>query len=235
MAMVWLTTDFAFGDDYARAVRLQADGKIVVAGHAYSGSNNFALARYNANGSLDTSFDGDGKLTTDFGGGTDLAFALALQADGKIVAAGEATVTSNIDFALARYNANGSLDTTFSSDGKLVTDFSAGYDHGSAVAVQADGKIIVAGYAFGATMFDFALARYNSNGDLDTTFDGDGKLVTDFAGDMDLAFAIALQPNGKIVVVGNAFSTSSDFALARYNPDGSLDTTFAGDGLLADG
>jgi uncharacterized delta-60 repeat protein len=228
----WLTTDFAFGDDTARAVRLQADGKIVVAGHAYNSSNDFALARYNANGSLDTAFDGDGKLTTDFGGGTDLAFALALQADGKIVAAGEATVTSNIDFALARYNANGSLDTTFSSDGKLATDFSADYDHGSAVAIQADGKIIVAGYAYGAAMFDFALARYNPNGDLDTTFDSDGKLVTDFAGDMDLAAAIALQPNGKIVVVGNAFSTSSDFALARYNPDGSLDLTFADDGLL---
>jgi uncharacterized delta-60 repeat protein len=81
-------------------------------------------------------------------------------------------------------------------------------------------------------MFDFALARFTPNGDLDTTFDGDGKLVTDFAGDMDLAAAIALQPNGKIVVVGNAFSTSSDFALARYNPDGSLDLTFADDGLL---
>jgi uncharacterized delta-60 repeat protein len=227
-----LTTDFAFGDDYARAVRLQADGKIVVAGHAYSGSNNFALARYNANGSLDTSFDGDGKLTTDFGGGTDMAFAVALQADGKIVAAGEATVTSNIDFALARYNANGSLDTTFSGDGKLVTDFSAGYDHGSAVAVQADGKIIMAGYALIGASFDFALARYTANGDLDTTFDGDGKLVTDFAGDVDMAFAIALQPNGKIVVAGNATSTSSDFALARYTPDGSLDTSFDGDGRL---
>ena len=227
-----LTTDFASGDDHARAVRVQADGKIVVAGNAYSGSYNFALARYNANGSLDTAFDADGKLTTDFGGGTDLAFALVLQADGKIVLAGEATTGSNIDFGLARYNANGSLDTTFDGDGKLVTDFSAGYDHASALAMQSDGKIVVAGYAYGSSMFDFALARYNANGSLDTTFDGDGKLVTDFAGDMDLASAVALQPNKKIVVVGNATCASSDFALARYNPDGSLDTMFDGDGLL---
>mgnify|MGYP001132845754 CR=1 FL=1 len=228
----WLTTDIAFGDDSARAIVLQADGKIVVAGNAYSGSHNFALARYHPDGSLDTSFDGDGKLTSDFSGGTDLAFDLALQVDGKIVVAGEATVASNIDFGLARYNANGSLDTTFSGDGKLVTDFNTGYDHASGLALQSDGKIVVAGYTSAGTMYDFALARYNPNGDLDTSFDGDGKLVTDFAGDMDMAFAIALQTNQKIVVAGYATTTSPDFALARYNPDGSLDTTFAGDGRL---
>ncbi len=228
----WLRTDFVFGDDYARAMVLLADGKILVAGSAYSGSHNFALARYNPDGSLDATFDGDGKLTTDFSGGTDIAFDVALQADGKILVAGEATVASNVDFGLARYNADGSLDTTFSGDGKLTTDFSAGYDHASGLALQSDGKIILAGYAYGATMNDFALARYTANGDLDTTFDGDGKLVTDFAGGSDLAKDITLQPNGKIVVAGNATGASSDFALARYNPDGSLDSAFDGDGLL---
>ena len=228
----WLTTDIAFGEDYASAMLLQPDGKIVVAGYSYNSGYNFALARYNPNGSLDTTFDGDGKLTTDFSAGTDYASDVALQADGKIVLSGSSSATGNTDFALARYNSNGSLDTTFSGDGKLVTDFNAGYDSASAVAIQVDGKIIVAGYTSAGTMYDFALARYNPNGDLDTSFDGDGKLVTDFAGDMDMASAIALQTNQKIVVAGYATTTSPDFALARYNPDGSLDTTFAGDGRL---
>ena len=216
-----------------QAVAIQPDGKIIVAGGAEGiTSTDFVLARYNPDGSLDTTFDGDGKLNTDFSGGADIAFSVALQTDGKIVIAGEATVASNIDFGLARYNPNGSLDTTFDGDGKLSTDFSAGYDHASAVTVQTDGKICVAGYSYGSSMFDFGLARYNPNGSLDTTFNDDGKLVTDFAGDMDLAAAMVLQPNGKIVVTGNATTASSDFALARYNPDGSLDTSFDGDGLL---
>ena len=131
----WLTTDIAFGDDYASAMLLQADGKIVVAGYSYNSGYNFALARYNPNGSLDTTFDGDGKLTTDFSAGTDYASDVALQADGKIVLSGSSSATGNTDFALARYNSNGSLDTTFSGDGKLVTDFNTGYDHASAACL----------------------------------------------------------------------------------------------------
>jgi len=228
-----LTTDFASGDDFANAVAVQADGKIVAAGYTTaSGNPDFALARYNPDGSLDTTFSEDGKLTTAFGSDHDIARAMALQADGKIMVAGYAYNGSNNDFALARYNPDGSLDTTFSDDGLLITDFGSS-DRAHALALQADGKIVAAGYAWNGSNYDFALARYNPDGSLDTTFSEDGKLTTAFASGNEDAHAVALQPDGKIVAAGYAYNgITDDFALARYNPDGSLDTTFSGDGLL---
>src|SRR6185295_1555065 len=196
----------------------------------------FALARYNANGSLDASFSGDGRQTTDFGQFEEVS-GVALQSDGKIVAVGRtggcqcSTSPMPDDFALARYNANGSLDTSFSGDGKQTTTFRPhGLDDSdvpTAVALQGDGKIVVAGYSFNGTDYDFALARYNPNGTLDTSFSGDGRQTTDFAAGDDRAAGMVLQANGKVVVAGRA---GDDFALARYNPNGSLDTTFSGDG-----
>jgi len=231
-----LTTSFGSSDDYAYAMALQADGKIVTAGNVYDGSNyDFALARYNPDGSLDTTFSDDGLLTTDFGSGSDDgAHAVALQADGKIVVAGYASNGSNDDFALTRYNPDGSLDTTFSNDGLLTTNFGSGNDGADAVALQADGKIITAGYAYTGDDFtdDFALARYNPDGSLDTTFSGDGLLTTAVSSSYDFANAVALQADGKIVAAGYADNFGFNFALARYNPDGSLDTTFNDDGWL---
>ena len=190
----------------------------------YSGAPDFALARFNPNGSLDTSFSGDGKQTTDFGSSGDRAHGVAIQADGKIVAAGDSLGGSGFDFALARYNPNGSLDTSFSGDGKQTTDF-GGSEAASGVKLQSDGKIV----AVGGDDSDFALARYNPNGSLDTTFSGDGKQTTDFGGS-DGARAVALQADGKIVAVGIAGGNGSSFAVARYNPNGTLDPTFSGDG-----
>ena len=323
----------------AHGVAIQADGKIVVAGQSSSGSDDFALARYNPNGSLDTSFSGDGKQTTDFGrlatrrtawrsratarssrsasrreptattspspattrtarstrpspatasrrptsAAPTRRTAVALQADGKIVAVGIARRHRRLDFALARYNPNGSLDTTFSGDGKQTTDFGGGVDEATAVAIQADGKIVAVGTRR-RRGGDFALARYNPNGSLDTSFSGDGKQTTDFggtgrgerggapggrqdrrrsaarrppatspspattrtarstpaspatasrrptSGGSDEANGVALQADGKIVAVGDGGTTGDDFALARYNPNGTLDTSFSGDG-----
>src|SRR5919106_2509881 len=122
----------------------------------------------------------------------------------------------------------GDLDPTFDGDGKVTTDFAADLDEARGVAIQEDGKIVAAGFA-GA---EFGLARYNTDGALDTTFDGDGKVTTDFAGSTDQAFGVAIQGDGKIVAGGcvSCFTGTDDFALARYNTDGSLDTTFSGDG-----
>jgi len=225
-----VVTDFAGGNDYGNAVALQADGKIVVAGYTEGATLDFAVARYNPDGSLDTGFDGDGKLVTDFSGGDDLSYAVVLQADGKIVVAGY-TVSATWDFAVARYNPDGSLDMGFDGDGKVATDYDGGTDYGKAVVLQADGKIVLAGITYSATA-DFAVARYNPDGSLDTGFDGDGRVVTDFAGGDDRGYAIALQADGKIVMAGSAYGATLDFAVARYNPDGSLDTTFDGDGKL---
>src|SRR5439155_102331 len=129
----------------------QADGKIVVAGYSYQGVTRCGVfvARYNADGTLDASFDGDGCLTTDFGS-CDVAQSVAVQADGKIVAAGYSYQegSTGIDFALARYDSSGALDTSFDSDGKVTTDFGGFDDYAQGVAVQADGKIVAAGYSY---------------------------------------------------------------------------------------
>ncbi len=231
-----LTTDF--GDNVnriynrAHAVAIQPDGKIVAAGYASGASDDFALARYNANGTLDTGFGTGGRVRTDFAGAKDQAHAVALQSDGKIVVVGQAYIGANTtgtqtDFALARYNANGTLDTGFSGDGKATLDFGS-VDIAWAVAIDNNGKIVVVGDSE-----DFALARYNADGTLDTTFSGDGKLTTDFGNSSDLLFAVAVQSDNKIVVAGRGGDVGSyGFVLARYNVNGTLDTGFSGDGKV---
>jgi uncharacterized delta-60 repeat protein len=214
-----VTTDL--GDyDYGRSVTVQADGKILLGGH---GSYNFALARYNADGRLDTTFGTDGKVTTYLGGDYASGRSVIVQADGKILLGG----SSGSNFALARYNADGSLDTSFGTDGKVTTDL-GGSDYGQSVTVQADGKILLGGYAYTNGNNNFALARYNADGSLDTTFDADGKLTTDLGGD-DEGQSVTVQADGKILLSGHS---SSNFALARYHSDGRLDTTFGTDGKV---
>ena len=234
-----VNTDIGSGStDYIWALAVQSDGKIVAAGYsATGGDDDFALARYNADGSLDDSFDGDGKVTTPIGAGRDRAFDVALQSDGKIVAAGQSrNASGNDDFALARYNADGSLDTTtFSNDGKVTTDLASNnHEIINAVALQPDGKIVAAGRGSNGSTHDFVLARYNADGSLDNSFDSDGKKATDFAGNDDEVFAMALQSDGKIVVAGRSDigPANEDFALARYNADGSLDASFGSDGKV---
>ena len=213
----------------ATSMVIQSDGKIVVAGLSVS---DFAIARYNANGSPDTSFDSDGIVTTDFNGGDDKGLAIALQSDGKIVVAGD----NDGDFAIARYNANGSLDTSFDSDGKVTTHF-GGWDSGQAIVIQPNGKILVAGLSLVQvgrnSLIDIAIARYNLDGSLDVTFDSDGKLLTDI--DMrDNAASIALQSNGKIVVGGSSSNGGPEHFIAlRYDADGTLDTSFSSGGIFS--
>ena len=224
-----VTTDFGFSDK-GTSIVIQSDNKIVMVGSAYEpGHNNFALVRYNSNGSLDTSFDVDGKVTTNFGAEAEVS-SVALQSDGKLLVAGYVVIdTFNYDFALVRYNANGSLDTSFGVDGKVTTNFGTSgtsYDSGdlgNSVTVQSDGKILVAG----VSNSNFALVRYNANGSLDTSFDTDGKVITDF-GSGDGGNCVTVQSDGKIMVAG---CSGSDFALVRYNSNGSLDTSFDGKSL----
>jgi uncharacterized delta-60 repeat protein len=204
------------------AVALQPDGKIVLGGQTCeSGWTNchFALARLNTNGSLDTTFSGDGRQITSFGA-FEYIKGLALQADGKIVAVGGKHDGSTAYFALARYNTNGSLDATFGSSGKRVTDFTGDVNNDNAndVVIQSDGKIVVCGLASNGVSTDFALARYTSSGNLDPTFSGDGKTMVDF-GRSDVCNALALQPDGKYVLGGH--SVASEFfrwVVARVLP-----------------
>lgn len=232
-----LILDFNASDDFSESIVVQSDGKILMAGCSYSYSNNnyndFALVRYNADGSLDSSFSGDGMLTTDFGSNDDYAEQIFLQNDGKILVVGHTINDDNYAFAMARYNSDGSLDSSFSGDGKLVTD--SGFAC-SSVVLQADGKIVIAGYdnPFDPD-FDFAVARYNADGSLDSSFGNGGKVITDFDSGSDSITSAIVQNDGKILVAGcntNTLNASSDFALVRYNTDGSLDSSFSEDGKL---
>jgi uncharacterized delta-60 repeat protein len=247
-----------FGDtEMGRALAVQSDGKIIVVGNTGPMFNNdsgevtslarFALARYLPDGALDTSFGEDGRVTTAFQEGTPNgedgpAQAVALQPDGKIVAAGYARVppSFNVSFALARYLADGSLDATFGDDGKVTTDIGAllgivgANARASAVVLQPDGKIVAVGGNF--------FVRYHADGALDASF-GEGGVTTigqrPMEGTFDLS-AAALQPDGKIVAAGfvNNLNTSpafpfvSSFVLARVLPDGAFDTSFGSDGLV---
>ncbi len=208
----------------AKAVAVQRDGKIVAVG----GSRGFALARFNPDGSPDTTFGEDGTVKMDnTTGNHDYANDLVLQRDGRIVVAGKLFN----DFTLARYNPDGTLDETFGEDGKVIT---GGSGLAYALVVQPDGKPIVAGSSGGDNFRDdFLLERYNPDGTLDTSFGGDGRVTTNFGG-YDNAVGLVLQPDGKIIVAGDSTSENdNDFALARYNRNGSLDRSFGGDGIMA--
>ncbi len=158
---------------------------------------------------------------------------MTIDSNGKILVAGVASNGSNYDFALARYNPNGSLDTSFDTDGKVTTGILSSHDYGNAMTIDSSGKILVAGYASNGSNDDFALARYNPNGSLDTSFDTDGKVTTDILSSDDYGNAMTIDSNGKILVAGETYNGSNfDFALARYNPNGSLDTSFDTDGKV---
>jgi uncharacterized delta-60 repeat protein len=212
----------------AQSVALQSDGKIVVVGTSGSG---IGLIRYNTNSSYDATFGSGGIVTTTVGtncGGN----SVAIQSDGKIVVAG-----GNGNIVVVRYNGDGSLDNTFGSGGIVTTDFGSSSDDGRSIAVQSDGKIVVAGRSDNGTLGVVALARYNSNGSLDTAFGTGGKVTTFDGSDGMSGNSVVIQSDGKIVVAGNKGDNStpglgqSDFALLRYDSNGNLDNTFGTGGI----
>ncbi|MFI1031575.1 calcium-binding protein [Streptomyces sp. NPDC020951] len=215
---------FADFDGPTEALDVAVDpvGRIVAAG--YTGGQ-MAVLRLTDNGTPDTTFGGDGTVTANPAGpvlqeGGD-GRALALQPDGKIVVGGQVGST-RFDFALMRFNANGSVDTTFDGDGIVRTDF-GDYESVEGIALQPDGKIVAAG----GSGTGFALARYLSNGALDTSFDGNGRVLTTGGGATD----VALQPGDGRIVIAGSNGPGGDFAVRRYNPDGSQDTGFGAGGL----
>jgi uncharacterized delta-60 repeat protein len=233
-----VTTNFPQGS-YAFDVALQPDGKIIAAGTVFvnfdpgeSSNTDFALARYNPDGTPDATFGNGGQVSTDFLGLEDDVFSVLIQPDGKIVAVGSANDPATFyDFAAARYFSNGTLDTTFGVAGKVHTDFGdQNFDRASSAALQPDGRIVAAGFAISQNggVQNFAVARYTSHGILDTTFSRDGKTQIDFGNCCQGAAKVLLQSDGKIITVGgsNGESSDDDFLLARLSPRGSLDNTF---------
>jgi uncharacterized delta-60 repeat protein len=210
---------------FANSVAVQRDGKVVVAAERSELQEgepwNTELLRYNANGTIDTTFNGNGRISADGGGDS-----VAIQPDGKIVACG-----GDYTSAISRYNSNGSRDTSFNGTGRVVEPDSFAF----AVAIQADGKIVVAGSRkANQTDFQFAVSRYDANGSHDASFGGDGTVISqlqDFS--RGEAYEIALQPDGKILVKGIVFNLSRSVSvIIRYNADGSLDNTFGSGGVV---
>ena len=206
---------FAPAVEEATFVAIQPDGKIIAAGYSYGFSDFSALVRLDSNGSPDGTFGGgDGVVVTDIGPGADIARSAAIQSDGKMVTGGSSYNGSNNDFALVRYNPGGSLDTTFGSAGVVTTHIGSGNDSISSAVIQPDGKIVAAGHSDNGSNNDFALVRYNPNGSLDTTFGGgDGKATVDFGSSNDYANGMALDGQGRAVVVGES---DGAFAFARF-------------------
>ncbi len=226
-----VTTAVGEKNDIAYDLAIQSDGKIVVAGISQNsqGMYDFAVVRYNINGTPDNGFSSDGKVITSVIEGTEYANGVAIQEDGKIVVAGN-TILNNApydDYVVVRYNSDGTLDQSFHSGGIVKTNISR-TDKGRSVAIQPDGKIVVAGYSYSGTTYDFSMVRYFSDGSLDTAGFGDkGKVMTDITQDNDYGMGMALQTNGKIIVVGTA---NRKLAIVRYNQDGSVDTDFGSGG-----
>jgi len=234
-----------FGDPTAagKAVVLQADGKIVVVGVSgagpYSELNDFAVARYNSDGSLDQTFGSGGKVKTHFPGVDNTgssATSIASQADGKLVVGGfYKNERTPHEFALARYNSNGSLDSTFGSSGKITTRIGAGDAYSFGIVLQSNGRIVLAGYSETTQDHDFTLVGYTSNRTLDLSFGNGGRVATDFAGATDdIAYAMTMQSDGKLVVAGRTGDYPEfDFGLIRYSSDGQLDQSFGTGGKVA--
>jgi uncharacterized delta-60 repeat protein len=251
-----LVSDLFGQNEVASAIALQGDGKFVVAGYtglsATSQRADFALARYHSNGALDPSFGSGGKVVTDFDPAhRDQANAIAVQADGKIIAAGFTSFLGSDDntdyaFALARYHADGALDLSFGNGGKVVTNLSnpSGFntyyrESINAIAIQNDGRIVVTGAGFLniAQSMDFTTVRYNSDGSLDNSFGTGGRVFSNFSNPNpteanDSAGEVFLQGDGKILVAGRVHHLAFGYGLARYNRDGSPDLSFGQGGQL---
>ncbi len=217
---------------------IQTDGKIVVAGDIYTADftgRGFALARFDADGQLDASF-GDswdpGRTTFGFGG-DETATGVAIQPDGKIVTSGFVINGSAIDFMIARFNTNGTPDGSFGFLGFNTLDFAGGPDYGLDLALAPDGKIVVAGVVSNGTSDVFGVARFNSDGTVDNSFDGDGKQLVQFAvGQAHVCNTLVVQPDGKVVLGGQV---SSNPAFLRLNESGSLDGSFGAGGKVVIG
>lgn len=219
------TVDFG-GEEAANDIVRQPDGKLVIVGSTSTDGGDFAIARLNADGTLDTSFNGTGKQTVNFGG-SDVAEKVALTPEGKIVVIGEGG--SVHDMAITRLNSNGTVDTSFGSFGEKLVDF-GGTETARGLALQPDGKILVEGSTSAVGEGDLAVARLNPNGELDSSFNGNGKLTLGYGAPEEFGTGVAVQQNGRILVMGSDADVNRDFVVSRLNADGTVDTSFGHNG-----
>lgn len=233
---------YAPGDDgQAYAVTVLSNNKILVAGYSYGSTKDFALLRLNEDGTPDATFGTGGWAITPVGSGDDEGRSMVVQSDGKFLLAGISNNGSNNDFALVRYNSDGSLDNSFGTNGVVTTDIT-GNDLVESIGIQSDGKIVVGGTSNTTGASDFAAVRYNSDGSLDNSFGTGGIATVDIgfggAGSTDQAHSLAIQPDGKILLVGQTAASTGgndDVAIMRLTANGVLDSGasgFDGDGIV---
>ncbi len=224
-------------DDAVGSLALAPDGKIIMAGRSNNGTMDGSVVwRFHADGSPDLSFGGSGHVVSYVGTVSTSAQGLCLQPDGKILVAGSAWVSSHFVFALFRYNADGTYDTSFNFDGKVTTDLDVQIASASSIALKEDGRIVAGGWAYDDPGSDFAVVCYDPYGAPDATFGGGDGIVTTTIPDGENAevWGTAVQPDGRIVVMGRAQGNGmSAFTAARYEQDGTLDPTFGAAGIAA--
>ncbi|MES2617418.1 MAG: T9SS type A sorting domain-containing protein [Bacteroidota bacterium] len=217
------------------SIKLQADGKIIVLGSAFNDSSSYIIARYLSNGTLDNSFSDDGYLVSDFGKKDNYCSEVIIHANGQMTIVGRTGGTDYFyDLALARLNDDGTYDNTFGNGGKLIIHADTVEYNFSAANIQSDNKIVLAGYGRKSTLgtYDFMVMRLNTDGSVDSAFATNGKLRYGYTSLNASVRDIALDANGKLIVVGGSIrgALDSDFAIARINTDGTLDTDFSLDG-----
>lgn len=232
-------TGMGSNSNFANAVALQPDGKIIVGGTYISshGDNDFALMRYNANGSADASFSSDGKTVTAFGNSNNnYIHWLYILPNGKILAYGSTgTQSLTPKSAIVRYNSNGSIDTSFGTEGKIISDLFPYNTIGNKLAIQPDGKLVITSIKLysGDANYYLAVERYTENGQPDLTFGSNGLATASFGTGRSIPFSILVQPDGKILVSATYYQSSViNMGLMRFNADGTLDTGFDGDGKV---
>jgi len=234
----YITKDIGLPYNYGKSLAIQ-DGKILLGGYcSYGGNDDFCIARFNSDGSLDTSFgtNGSGYIIRSIGSSDDFGRSLVIQKNGNILLGGTCNNGSNDDFCIARFKSDGSsLDETFGTNGSgyKTISITSGHDYGNSLAIQSDGKILLGGYCSYGGNDDFCIARFNSDGTLDTSFGTSGIVKQAIGSSHDRGQSLAIQPNGKILLGGSCSDgTDYDFCIARFNSDGTLDTSFGSSGKL---
>jgi uncharacterized delta-60 repeat protein len=233
IAIAEYSQDYAYGMDGL----IQNTGKIVIVGGIHTGTGEqLALTRLNADGSTDSTFGTAGWVVGAFGQQRLNAWAVAQQADGKIIVGGNMRdLMDDENFAVLRFSKDGVIDTTFGSNGVAVYDFGVAEDELYDIAIQSDDRIVAVGAVDSATDdLNIGVVRLQADGSVDTAFGNQGQISTDFFHQLDYAAAVAIQPDGKIVVAGSAFRTATDgaFAAVRYDTAGALDPTFSSNGKV---
>lgn len=221
-------TDFG-GSENCASIAVQNNGKIVAAGTSYNGNDyDLALARYNTDGSLDTTFGNGGLVIIDVDS-SEFLRSVAIQPDGKIVAAG---YIINQDFIVVRLNADGTPDNSFGTGGVVITDIAGTHGHATSVVIQSDNKILIVGEIYNGIKINIALIRYNTDGTLDNSFANAGIQITSIGSGNDGATSVALQTDGKVVISGSTFNgVAFDIFVGRYTSAGMPDNTFGNAGI----